>query len=471
VRRMDPTRAASSDVIVEVTRRRPDPRLPAYLVGGFGALVAAIAAGQPEVAALGVPFLVLLGMGLMDREPVAVSGEVRLLQERGVEGDVLEGEVYVEWDQEAEVDVMLAGGHGMTPVEPSPVVGWSLPLGRGPVKLPFKIQVSSWGVHDVGFLWVRVRRPGSFMVHEHRLAATPSVRVLPTSLRLSRLLKPAEPRAFAGMHVARLRGHGTDFAELRPYQPGDRLRDLSWGTSARLGEPWVRVNHPERTGTVVLLLDSAFNDEGGEGEALARAARATWAVASMHLQAQDRVGLLARGRTAAWLPPRSGRRARWMLLDELLSVGRAAQDVTRRRLPSQRVVMPSDALVVGVTSLNSHTFVPNLLHYRRVGHATVALVIDTSDLMPDPTDGADAAARRVWFAQREAERRTLERAGIPTALVTATGGVGPAVLSLRRRMNLLLQPTRAGATALWSGSSFVEGAGVRGAVAEQAGVQ
>ena len=133
-----------------------------------------------------------------------------------------------------------------------------------------------------------------------------------------------------------------------------------------------------------------------------RAARATWAVASMHLRAQDRVGLLARGRTAAWLPPRSGRRARLMLMDELLSVGRAAEDATRRRMPGRRVLVPADALVVGVTSLQSHTFAPNLIRYRRVGHATVALVIDTSDLLPEVEDRVDAAARRTWFAERKA---------------------------------------------------------------------
>ncbi len=435
----------------KVTRRRPDPRVPAYLVAGFGALVVAVATAQHELAALGAPFLALAAMGLRDREPVEIRGEVTLNVGRAVEGGLLEGEVRVDWDEEAEVDVALDGGRGITPVDPSPVTGWALPIGCGRETLTFSVRARSWGAHDPGHLWVRVRRPGSLTVWEHRLAEVPAVRVLPTALRLSRLLKPAEPRAFAGMHVARLRGQGTDFAELRPYQPGDRLRDVSWGTSARLGVPWVRVNHPERTGTVVLLLDSVFG--ASEGEALARAARATWAVASMHLRAQDRVGLLARGRTAAWLPPRSGRRARLMLLDELLTVGRAAEDPSRRRMPGKRVVVPADALVVGVTSLQSHTFTPNLIRYRRVGHATVALIIDTSDLLPEVTTRTDAAARRLWMAERMAERRILERAGIPTALVREGRGVGAAVLALRRRMNTLLHPTRIVTASLWDGAA------------------
>lgn len=425
-------------------RTRPDPRLPAYLVAGFGALVATLVTGRAELAALGAPFLALVVLGLADRRGARASGTVRVRPDRTVEGGLLEGEAVVEWEGEAEVDVVLADTRGMEVLEPAAEVGWSLPLGRGPVRLPFALRARSWGVHDLGALWVRMRRPGSFLVEEHRVAVAPTVRVLPSALRLSRLLKPAEPRAFAGMHLARVRGQGTDFAELRPYQPGDRLRDLSWGTSARLGTPWVRVSHPERTGTVVLVLDAVFTAEERSAEALARAARAAWAIASVHLRAQDRVGLLARGRTAAWLPPRGGRRARWMLLDELLGIGAAAEDRSRGRRHAGRIALPHDALVVGVSSLRSQTFVPDLLRHRRNGHATVALVIDTCDLLPTARTRSQSAARRLWVAQRDAERHVLERGGVPTALVTAEDGVGAAVLTLRRRMNLLLQPTRTG---------------------------
>ncbi len=422
---------------------RADPRLPAYLISGLGALILAVVTERHELAALGAPFVALALLGLLDRRPLGLRGEVRLEGERAMEGETVEGEIRVDWDGEAEVDVMLAGGRGVVPLEPGPVLGWSLPAGRGPVTLPFRIRARSWGMHDVGSLWVRARRPGSLVLTEEKLAPGPTLRVLPTELRLSRLLKPSEPRAIAGMHTARFRGHGSDFAELRPYRPGDRLRDLSWGTSARLGIPWVRVNHPERTGTVVLVLDVVFSDIQRK-DALGRVARAGWAVASMHLRAQDRVGLLARGRTAAWLPPRGGRRARLMLLDELLALGRAAEDPTRRRHRRIRASVPGDALVVGVSSLRSQTFVPELLRHRRAGHTTVALVVDTSDLLPEPEDRVDDAARRVLLAQLDTERRTLERGGVPTALVTSEHGVGAAILGLRRKLGALRHPSRAG---------------------------
>jgi hypothetical protein len=67
--------------------------------------------------------------------------------------------------------------------------------------------------------------------------------------------------------------------------------------------------------------------------------------------------------------------------------------------------MPSDALVVGITSLRARAASQRLLHFRRAGHATAALVVDTSDLLP-----------------------------VPTALIDPVAGVAPALSSLRRRM-------------------------------------
>lgn len=408
-----------------------DPRLIVYLVVGFGSLVAAVIVGRYELVATGVPFVGLAAVGLSGRRLPKVEAEVKLASERVLEGDVVDGEVVLSWDGEAELDLVLVSMRGVVPLDPLPAPGWSLPPGPGPVALPFSVRARVWGRHDMGQLWVRVRRPGGMFVREAQLATGPELRVLPAPLRLNRLLKPAEPRTVAGAHLSRLRGPGTDFAELRPYQPGDRLRDLSWATTARTGEPWVTVHHPERTGTVLLLLDAFFAKDAASTEGLARAARAAWAVASAHLQVQDRVGLLAVGRTAAWLPPRGGRRARWMLIDELLAVGAAAEDWRRRRWRT-RAHVPADALVVGVTSLRSPGFPQDLLHHRRQGRTTVALVIDNGDLLPPPTGPVDAAAQRIWQLDLQLRRHELDRGGVPTAVIRGDGGVGAAVSLVRK---------------------------------------
>jgi uncharacterized protein (DUF58 family) len=421
-----------SDVAaVVVGGGRPDLRLAAYCAAATVALVATLVTGRHELAAIGAPFVLLAVAGLTDRRPPKVRATVTLATDRALEGDEVLGEVNLDWEGEAELDVLLGPLPGVTPIDPAPVLGWALPSTRGPVSLPFTIRARAWGRHQLGELHVRARRPFGLVVWEDVVVEGPRLRVLPGPVHLDRLLHPSQPRAVAGVHLARLRGPGTDFADLRPYVPGDRLRDVAWAASARFGKPWVIVHHPERTGTLLLLLDASFDTSTASTEALARAARAAWAVAAEHLLAQDRVGLLTIGKTVAWLPPTAGRRARYLLLDELLSVGAVAEDWRAGRRPSGRTDVPPDALVVGVSTLRSFQFSRELLRHRRSGRTTAALVIDTSDLLYPPADGIQAAAQRLWRAELDVERHRLERSGIPTALVTGNA-VAPAVSVLRR---------------------------------------
>src|SRR5215213_10204930 len=51
------------------------------------------------------------------------------------------------------------------------------------------------------------------------------------------------------------RGSGLDLAELREYQPGDDVRLLDWGATARTGQPHVRQTYTERALDVWLLVD------------------------------------------------------------------------------------------------------------------------------------------------------------------------------------------------------------------------
>lgn len=411
------------------SRPHADPRLAAYVGVAGLALMGTLIAGRFELAAIAAPFALLAVAGVADRRPPAVRGQVTLDTERALEGDEMHGVVTLDWDGEAELDVLVTPLPGVDPADPAPSLGWALPASRGPVSLPFTLQARAWGHHQLGQLHVRARRRLGLLVWEDAIATAPSVRILPTPLRLDRLLKPTEPRVVAGAHLSRLRGPGTDFSDLRPYVPGDRLRDLSWAASARFGRPWVIEHHPERTGTLVLLLDAFVDSTTGGTEALARAARAAWALAAAHLKAQDRVGLLTTGRTVVWLPPMGGRRARYLLLDALLAVGAAAEDMRAGRRRMSRAVIPPDALVVGVTALYSPMY-RELMQHRRQGRMVAALVVDTGDLLPSAPDTVEAAAQRLWHGGVAVHRHELARAGVPSALV-GSGTVAPAISALR----------------------------------------
>ena len=82
------------------------------------------------------------------------------------------------------------------------------------------------------------------------------VKVFPRAEALRRLLRPAETQLYSGDELARTKGEGIEFADLRPFAFGDRVRRINWRASARRGELWVNEQHPERNVDVVLFLDS-----------------------------------------------------------------------------------------------------------------------------------------------------------------------------------------------------------------------
>lgn len=61
----------------------------------------------------------------------------------------------------------------------------------------------------------------------------------------------------SGEYRAPALGHGTELAQVRPYQLGDDVRQIDWSVTARTGEPHVRVHVAERTLTTWLLLDTS----------------------------------------------------------------------------------------------------------------------------------------------------------------------------------------------------------------------
>lgn len=419
-----------------------DRRLGPYTVVAVAGLVAALVTGQATFAAVAAPAAVLVVRALADRRPVDVSVVSVDAPARLLEGDPWTLRIELAWRGPAELDVVHTGLRGSRLVG---VRGTTVVATDG-ATIDLEAVADRWGRHDLGAIEVRARRPGGMLRHDVRLDLRGAVRVLPRAARLDELLAPDRPRVAAGGHVAPVRGSGTDFADLRPYVPGDRLRDLSWTASARSDQPWIVVHHPERTGTVVLLLDG-FVEVGAPPGSLDRAARAVWSIARHHLAAGDRVGLLSTGSVPTWLPPVAGRRARWQVLDSLLTVGSAVAGSTvgPRRHAGHRharmrpadtgagngAVLPPDSVVVGVTPLQSDAFVAAVVHHRRLGRPTVVVGVETADLLTPAADEIERAARRLWRLDVEVRRADLSRAGVPSVVVVDDAAPAFRLLALR----------------------------------------
>lgn len=449
-----PATAAQAGGLVTATARLAH-RVTGYLAVALVGLGLSFATGRTELLALAAPFAAAAALGLADRAPKTFAAAVELEGIQFLEGDRCAGTVVVERPANLSIEVVLLTPTTVSAVEPSTSgVAWRVPRGQSRVELPFRIRTDSWGRHRLGEVWVRARGPLGLVTWEAKLADAPELRVLPSPERLSRLLDPPAARASAGVHRSRRSGDGYEFAEVRQFRPGDQLRHLNWRATARVGEPQINRHHPERSGEVIGLIDT-FDDAGWSlselgQEALSRCARATWAVAQLHLGAQDRFGLMTHGRVRVWMHPAGGDQARYQLLESLLDVGGAMAD--RRWSVGSGWGAPRDfphtALVVVFSPLWAAGLTHELERLASQGRSVVVVRLVLDDLLAPPQSAAEWSARWLW-AENVAERaRQLEGLGVPVVTWDGAAAISRVIAAADRVKN----PVRVGRPHLRGGS-------------------
>jgi uncharacterized protein (DUF58 family) len=126
----------------------------------------------------------------------------------------------------------------------------------------------------------------------------------------------------AGDYHSVFKGRGMEFAEVRPYQPGDDVRSIDWNVTARMGMPFVKQYVEERDLTVFLAVDVSGSLNYGSRAILKRelAAELSALIAFAAVRNQDRVGAaLLSDRLELFLPPRRRRTHVLRLVREVLS--------------------------------------------------------------------------------------------------------------------------------------------------------
>ncbi|MDQ8157989.1 MAG: DUF58 domain-containing protein [Gemmatimonadota bacterium] len=169
-----------------------------------------------------------------------------------------------------------------------------------------------------------------------------------------------------GLHRSPRKGFSVEFAEHRPYMPGDDLRYLDWRIAGR-ADRWVVKQFEEETNArAMLVLDvSASMQWTGDPARLAKLAyaeRLASAVALLLLRQRDAVGLIRFDTTMRNVVPPRSQRTQWRRLVAAFAEpgGGAGSDVAGALLQAGRLV-------------------------RRPG-----FVVLLSDLLADPEPVADA---------------------------------------------------------------------------------
>ncbi|MBA3332348.1 MAG: DUF58 domain-containing protein [Actinobacteria bacterium] len=132
----------------------------------------------------------------------------------------------------------------------------------------------------------------------------------------------------AGDYRSSALGDGTELAQVRPYQPGDDVRQIDWNVTARMIEPHVRVHIAERALATWLVLDTSASMTFGTADRRKADVAEGVALAVGHVASRrgNRLGLVTFGDgRPRVLPPRQGRTG---LLGVLLAL-RAEPDGAR----------------------------------------------------------------------------------------------------------------------------------------------
>ena len=137
----------------------------------------------------------------------------------------------------------------------------------------------------------------------------------------------------AGDYHSVFKGRGMEFAEVRPYQPGDDVRGIDWNVTARMGWPFVKQYVEERDLTIFLVVDVSGSLSFGSRAILKRelAAEIAALLAFAAVRNQDRVGAaLISDRLELFLAPQRRRNHVLRLVREILErPARGATDLDR----------------------------------------------------------------------------------------------------------------------------------------------
>lgn len=229
-----------------------------------------------------------------------------------------------------------------------------------------------------------------------------------------------------GLHQSPFKGFSVEFAEHRPYQPGDELRYVDWKVLARTDRLMVKQYEAETNLRSMLLLDASRSmDWSGAPRRLTKleyARRLAAALGLVLLRQRDATGLIVfDDAVRVTVPARARAQQRGVLFRELAAVtpgeGTAAEPALRRVTDLLRrrglVVLVSDLLLERDLALRALQFLRHRGHQVLVFHlmdpAECTLDGPPEARFEDPESGDGVVVRPREFraAYADTVRRTI----------------------------------------------------------------
>lgn len=419
-----------------VMRWRAAPaHLRAVLVGVLG-IAAAVVFRAPDLLVLAAPFAVIAVWSVAARPPGEPSFTGRLAP-----SSVREGQAATwtgTFDEAHGVDHVVALIPRRRWLQTDPLRGAVVvdaASGAGPPRPGVPVRALRWGRHDLGPVNVVAVAPwGAFrwmaLDSDHRLTALPVPAVFDTGA------VPQRGSGLIGLNRSSRPGDGAEFAGIRTFRPGDRLRRVNWRRSLRDGELRVNTTHADQDTHVALFVDAGGDfgrSDGIDGAAssLDTAVRAAGALAEHFVLRGDRVSLRVMGtRRPTVLSAATGSRHLRRVLEVLAATERDA--LARQRLRTPEEILTGDAVAI----LLSPLVTPEALQ-RAISLASHGLGVAVIDTLPDDVnvenDPTTRLAWRIRLLERRREVRAVRDVGVPVVRWQGAGSLDVFLRELSRR--------------------------------------
>ena len=416
------------------------------LVGVTGPLTAVVI-HQPSMLVATAPMAVIAVWSVLTRPSGEVAVSSRIGRHRLREGRATTVRYTAEPPPGSQE---LCVSAAETPwVETRPTYGVLATLVEGPEPLTVEVvtRMTRWGRHAVGQArigalssWAAYRW-GPVMVDDHQVEVIPAAPVFDTVAPMP------HPQGLVGIDRSVRPGEGSEFASIRQFQHGDRLRRIHWPSSLRSRSLNVTATYADHDSQVLVLVD-ASNDVGRSGgldgspSTLDATVRSAAALCEHYVRRGDRVGLHVTGATrAVHLRSSTGRQHLRRVLSALAAIrpGGQAADASETRLQ-----VDPGALVLLCSPLIS----PATME-RAVGLVRRGLTVVVIDTLPDQlehqpglalwgseADELAALAWRIRLLERDADVTRVVEAGVPVVPWRGPGSLDQVLRDASRRARM-----------------------------------
>ena len=406
------------------------------VLGGLMLAVAAITLRRPELLVLATPLLAVAVWSVLLRPTESPRVNQGVAHPSIREGDATTWTISVE-DNEGLVDDVAAVFDPPALSDLEPVSGQVMatmsarsPLPPGEAQ-PTRVQMSvalrptRWGRHLLNPVLIVASSGWNGFRHASLSPSLGRVNALPNPLLFDPVAASVRARGLVGDNRSPRPGVGAEFASIRLFQPGDKLRRIHWPATLRTGKPHVASTWADHDRHVALLVD-AFDDVGesdsaaGQSSSLDMALRAGAAIAEHYIQTGNRVALSTMGAHGVMrVPAGSGFVHLRRILDAMVrsksSSGRFDGGQVERGLSR-------DALVVMLSPLLSPGVHKRLATLVSNGYRVVVIDCLPTDIAEQsPRDPYHSIAWRMAKLQREEKLRHIRAAGIAVLVWNGPG--------------------------------------------------